>query len=71
MTETSIVLRCRRCGRALSNPHSKAAGIGPVCYRKEVAEAVADGARFTPEEREARRDDATIRQAQDWVRTHH
>lgn len=26
--------RCLRCGRRLSNPHSIARGLGPICYRK-------------------------------------
>jgi len=29
--------RCRRCGRPLKTPESIAAGIGPVCARKEKA----------------------------------
>lgn len=31
-------MECRRCGRLLTDPKSKAAGIGPVCAAKENIE---------------------------------
>lgn len=30
--------KCRKCGRALKNPKSMQAGIGPICARKEKIE---------------------------------
>lgn len=35
---TRVSGKCRRCGRALSNPKSMQAGIGPICARKEAIE---------------------------------
>lgn len=34
-------VKCRRCGRVLKNPKARAAGIGPVCVRKEEAAVAA------------------------------
>jgi hypothetical protein len=35
--EPRMAIRCRRCRRRLKNDASRAAGIGPVCARKEAA----------------------------------
>lgn len=39
---------CRKCHGLLTNPRSVAAGIGPVCARKERQEAAARTAGFKP-----------------------
>lgn len=30
--------RCLRCGRMLRTPHTREIGMGPVCYKKYLAE---------------------------------
>lgn len=34
MKNDKKVIRCRRCGRALKNPVSRAIGIGTTCQKK-------------------------------------
>lgn len=43
MTNTAT---CRRCRATLRNPRTVAAGIGPVCARKERQEAAVEAAGF-------------------------
>jgi hypothetical protein len=33
--ELALAGRCRRCGRALSDPESVRRGVGPDCYLKD------------------------------------
>lgn len=41
MTTTAHTAKCRRCHRALRSAASRAAGVGPVCARRERKEAAA------------------------------